>query len=84
MTTEALSVWIQRAGRAGRDGRLSRAILLVEPSVAKKIAKKTPKSSKRSRGTPKDGIYFVSMTREAAINMPPYRLSGNPPKRAVK
>ena len=48
MTTEALAVWIQRAGRAGRDGRLSRAILLVEPSVAKKL---TPKSSKNPKGT---------------------------------
>jgi len=33
MTPEALSVWTQRAGRAGRDRWPSRAILLIEPSV---------------------------------------------------
>ena len=47
MTPEALSVWTQRAGRAGRDGRPSRAILLVEPSVAKKLAAKLSKDPKR-------------------------------------
>lgn len=35
MTPEALSVWIQRAGRAGRQ---SRGILLVEPSVGEKFS----------------------------------------------
>jgi len=50
MTPEALSVWIQRAGRAGRDGRPSRAILLVEPSVAKKLAAKGQKRSKNTKG----------------------------------
>jgi superfamily II DNA/RNA helicase len=48
MTPEALSVWIQRAGRAGRDGRPSRAILLVEPSVAKKLASKSSRISKKN------------------------------------
>ena len=47
MTPRDLSVWIQRAGRAGRDGRLSRAILLVEPSVAKKLSVKPKKGQKR-------------------------------------
>ena len=46
MTPRDLSVWIQRAGRAGRDGRLSRAILLVEPSVAKKLGVKPKKGRK--------------------------------------
>ena len=41
-----LSVWIQRASRAGRDAR---AILLVEPLVVKRLA---PKSSK-NRGAQK-------------------------------
>lgn len=59
MTPEALSVWIQRAGRAGRDGRPSRAILLVEPSVAKKLA---VKSSKTSRNNTKSRVYFTFTT----------------------
>ena len=58
MTPEALSVWIQRAGRAGQDGRPSRAILLVEPSVAKKLAAKPSKAQKRSKGAPKGGFYL--------------------------
>ena len=49
MTPEALSVWIQRAGHAGRDGRQSRAILLVEPSVAKKLTAKSSKDQNRSK-----------------------------------
>jgi len=53
MTPEALSVWIQRAGRAGRDGRLSRAILLVEPSVAKRLAPKQSKNLASSNGATK-------------------------------
>ena len=63
MTPEALSVWIQRAGRAGRDGRLSRAILLVEPSVAKKVNKKTSKGQKRPKDITKGGILFTLSTR---------------------
>ena len=51
MTPEALSVWTQHAGRAGRDGRLSRAILLVEPSVTKKLAGKLSKDEKHSKDT---------------------------------
>lgn len=49
MTPQALSVWTQRAGRAGRDGRPSRAILLVEPSVAKKLVKKSSKDTENSK-----------------------------------
>ena len=56
MTPEALSVWIQRAGRAGRDGRQSRAILLVEPSVAKKLVGKLSKDPKGSKGITKGKI----------------------------
>jgi len=60
MTPEALSVWIQRAGRAGRDGRLSRAILLVEPSVAKKVTPKSSKNQKSSKGVTKGSVLFGS------------------------
>ena len=67
MTPEALSVWIQRAGRAGRDGRPSRAILLVEPSVAKKLAAKPSKAQKHSKGAQKGGLYSaVAMETSAA------------------
>lgn len=37
MVPDTLSVWIQRAGRAGRSGAPSAAILLYEPSVIQKI-----------------------------------------------
>lgn len=60
MTPETLSVWIQRAGRAGRDGRLSRAILLVEPSVAKKLTVKSQKPANGSRNVMKGNINFAS------------------------
>jgi len=60
MTPEALTVWIQRAGRAGRDGRSSRAILLVEPSVAKRIAPKSSKNPKGSNVIPNGSILFRS------------------------
>ena len=60
MTPEALSVWIQRAGRAGRDGRSSRAILLVEPSVAKRVAAKPPKDPKGSKDVTKGGAWSTS------------------------
>lgn len=49
MAPETLSVWMQRAGRAGRDGRQSRAILLVEPSVAGELAAKSSKGRKHSK-----------------------------------
>ena len=52
MTPEALSVWIQRAGCAGRDGRPSRAILLIELLVGKKLkSKKFSKNTKGSSGS---------------------------------
>ena len=37
MVPDSLSVWMQRAGRAGRSGAPSAAILLYEPSVIQKI-----------------------------------------------
>jgi superfamily II DNA helicase RecQ len=37
MVPDTLSVWIQRAGRAGRSGALSAAVLLYEPSVVQKV-----------------------------------------------
>lgn len=37
MVPDTLSVWIQRAGRAGRSGAPSAAILLYEPSVIQKM-----------------------------------------------
>jgi superfamily II DNA helicase RecQ len=40
MAPPSLSVWIQRSGRAGRNGESSNAYLLVEPSVFKVISKK--------------------------------------------
>lgn len=58
MMPEALSVWIQRAGRAGRDGWLSRAILLVEPSVAKKLATRSQKQLDDLNGITKGSIYY--------------------------
>lgn len=64
MTPEELSVWIQRAGRAGRDGRLSRAILLVEPSVVKKLAAKPSKGKKVSTNISKGGVHFASVTKK--------------------
>ena len=67
MTTEALSVWIQRAGRAGRDGWLSRAILLVEPSVAKKLGAKSSKSSK-SKGNTEGGGFSLLHRRLSLTN----------------
>ena len=59
MVPTDLSTWIQRAGRAGRDGRPSRAILLVEPSVAKKLAVKSSKPSGRSGNATKGSGYFA-------------------------
>lgn len=58
MTPEALSTWIQRAGRAGRDGRLSRAILLVEPSVIKQIGGPSSKPSKHLRDAAEGTVYY--------------------------
>jgi len=66
MTPEALSVWVQRAGRAGRDGRQSRAILLVEPSVAKKLAAKTPKGQKHSKEISEGG--FTPLVTQSVTN----------------
>ncbi|KAI0668430.1 P-loop containing nucleoside triphosphate hydrolase protein, partial [Trametes maxima] len=44
MAPESLSIWIQRAGRAGRrSGMQARATLLVQPSVFQEIGKKTRK-----------------------------------------
>ena len=37
MVPDTLSIWIQRAGRAGRSGAPSAAVLLYEPSVIQKI-----------------------------------------------
>jgi len=37
MVPDTLSVWMQRAGRAGRSGVPSAAVLLYEPSVIQKI-----------------------------------------------
>ena len=37
MVPDTLSVWIQRAGRAGRSGAPSVAVLLYEPSVIQKV-----------------------------------------------
>lgn len=37
MVPDTLSIWIQRAGRAGRSGAPSVAVLLYEPSVIQKI-----------------------------------------------
>jgi len=37
MVPNTLSVWMQRAGRAGRSGAPSAAVLLYEPSVVQKV-----------------------------------------------
>lgn len=37
MVPSSLSVWVQRAGRAGRSGLPSCAILLYEPSVVQRV-----------------------------------------------
>lgn len=40
MVPDNLSVWMQRAGRAGRSGAPSAAVLLYEPSVIQKVKAK--------------------------------------------
>lgn len=40
MVPETLSIWIQRAGRAGRSGAPSATVLLYEPSVVQKVGGK--------------------------------------------
>ena len=37
MVPSSLSVWVQRAGRAGRSGSPSCAVLLYEPSVVQRV-----------------------------------------------
>jgi superfamily II DNA/RNA helicase len=59
MTPVTLSVWAQRAGRAGRDGRPARAILLVEPSVAKDLPAKAPKPPERPRNITKGSSHLA-------------------------
>ena len=66
VTPEALSVWIQGAGRAGRDTRLSRAILLVEPSVAKKLVAKTSKDQSVQRASQKADLFASTVVKSIA------------------
>ena len=62
MTPESLSVWIQRAGRAGQDGRPSRAILLIEPSVVRRLAAKSSKDKNCSKNVSEGGFNFSFTT----------------------
>lgn len=56
MVPPSLSVWEQRKGRAGRDGRTALGILLVEPSVFQRVKRPKPKKppSKRKRESDED------------------------------
>jgi superfamily II DNA helicase RecQ len=40
MVPPSLLVWIQRSGRAGRNGEAATSYLLVEPSVLRKVSRK--------------------------------------------
>ncbi|KAF9791032.1 P-loop containing nucleoside triphosphate hydrolase protein, partial [Thelephora terrestris] len=52
MVPDTLSVWMQRAGRAGRSGSPSAAVLLYEPSVIQKVKGKL---ADESDGEDEDG-----------------------------
>ncbi|KAK7021717.1 hypothetical protein R3P38DRAFT_2533652, partial [Favolaschia claudopus] len=58
MVPASLSIWMQRAGRAGRRFLIAaRAILLVQPSVFKEVKPKDP--------TPNDNITFQKSVETA-------------------
>lgn len=67
MTPEALLTWIQCAGHAGQDRQPSWAILLVEPSVAKRFTPKSSSSSKCSKNTGKGDIYSAFTCRGCSL-----------------
>jgi bloom syndrome protein len=54
MVPSSLSVWIQRAGRAGRDKDPAEAILLVEPSVYQTSKNRGKNDNKRQADQPED------------------------------
>jgi superfamily II DNA helicase RecQ len=52
MVPDTLSVWVQRAGRAGRSGAPSAAVLLYEPSVTQRVKGKADESGDEVDGDP--------------------------------
>lgn len=58
MVPETLSIWAQRAGRAGRSGAPSAAILLYEPSVVQRVgSKEVAESDDEGDGDPSEQLW---------------------------
>ena len=58
MVPETLSIWAQRAGRAGRSGAPSAAVLLYEPSVVQRVGIKEANGSEdEGDGDPSERLW---------------------------